>query len=380
MPCRFNCPKPPVPNCTQKIDKHWFTPTDWLVDVYDEKTNTIVKKSHMQVDAATGFVNVTIPCDWNMIINADPSASVAGTAKIIAHNITVIGILTVDITITELTLSTKSLNIHTGQFIVGTKDARFAGKFHLELMGIRVDDPLYTIDEFVDVGNKVISVIGALRLYGKAPATTAGRLTKNIAAGDFTFTVDSADGWEVGHEIVLSASGRNASHYDRRTIKSISVANGVTTVEVETAFSFFHHGAAAPSITKALGPSGASIEQSLDLRSEVVHLTRNIVISGTDEDNWGGRILVYLWSGAGFAFRGQVELDGVELINMGQRDSGNAGLDFRALGRATGVDYSSPSTQTDRSFLRNSAVHDCAGVCLKSEDSEGWDVENSVFF
>lgn len=151
-----------------------------------------------------------------------------------------------------------------------------------------------------------------MRFYGSPPGTTYTRLTNNVAAGATTFTVEAAVGWAAGHELVISPSGRNASQYDRRTIKSVSVsAEGVTTVEVDKALSFFHHGGPTVSLTKDLGPAGSTITQSLDLRAVVMHITRNIVIAGTPDDNWGGRVLVYLWMGTGFALRGQVELDGV---------------------------------------------------------------------
>jgi hypothetical protein len=67
-----------------------------------------------------------------------------------------------------------------------------------------------------------------------------------------------------------------------------------------------------------------------------------------------------------------VLFDGVEFDNMGQRDVNQAGLDFRSVSRI-------PADDLDRSYLLNSVMHDCIGLCFRSDNSKGWEVKNSVF-
>ena len=66
------------------------------------------------------------------------------------------------------------------------------------------------------------------------------------------------------------------------------------------------------------------------MRATVGHLTRNIKISGTPEDNWGGHIYIYNWivekEQDPINARGSITFDGVELNNMGQRDCEKAGI------------------------------------------------------
>lgn len=105
--------------------------------------------------------------------------------------------------------------------------------------------------------------------------------------------------------------------------------------------------------------------------------SRNVVIRGSDEDNWGGRILVYWWFSEDIIKgsvdqKGIVLFDGVEFDNMGQRDVNQAGLDFRSVSRAL-------NDTLDRSYLLNSVMHDCIGLCFRSDNSKGWEVKNSVF-
>lgn len=82
-----------------------------------------------------------------------------------------------------------------------------------------------------------------------------------------------------------------------------------------------------------VGPNNADTTSSgdfggdLDMRAAVGHLTRNIKIEG-EAGVWGGRVFSYLWrvesediDAEPIINRGQVNLHGVEFINMGQRDT-----------------------------------------------------------
>ena len=70
--------------------------------------------------------------------------------------------------------------------------------------------------------------------------------------------------------------------------------------------------------------------ESIDMRSAVGHISRNIKISGSPEDNWGGHIFVYHWlddsKDPAINARGTIIFNGVDLSNMGQRDTEKAGI------------------------------------------------------
>ena len=57
------------------------------------------------------------------------------------------------------------------------------------------------------------------------------------------------------------------------------------------------------------------------MRAAVGHLTRNIKIKGSTEDNWGGHFFVYHWIDntvtPAVNARGTIILDSIELSNMG---------------------------------------------------------------
>lgn len=59
-------------------------------------------------------------------------------------------------------------------------------------------------------------------------------------------------------------------------------------------------------------------------------MTRNIKVSGSTQDNWGGSIFIYHWiddaADPKVNARGVVILDGVELFNVGKKDTEKAGI------------------------------------------------------
>lgn len=97
---------------------------------------------------------------------------------------------------------------------------------------------------------------------------------------------------------------------------------------MNTAAKYYHFGAAGITLTDTWG----SYTQNLDLRAQVVHLTRNIKIKGapvTEGVVWGCRVLNYYLKIEGDAsgktlpeleqthLRGTLDWNGVEMENCG---------------------------------------------------------------
>jgi hypothetical protein len=150
----------------------------------------------------------------------------------------------------------------------------------------------------------VIAVTGKMALYGnKLPNPTWTRLYAYAQKGAQTVVVDidptSAHGWTVGDYIVFGPTNYNPAEYEKRRIVAVAAdANtGRLSLTLDSALSFDHYG--DNQIT--VGPSNAkkiidpSFGGTIDMRGTVGHITRSIVISGTNEDTWGGHVLVYYW-------------------------------------------------------------------------------------
>lgn len=83
---------------------------------------------------------------------------------------------------------------------------------------------------------------------------------------------------------------------------------------------YTHYGAASITINHAYG--------SLDTRTQVGHLNRNIQIVPGPDDGWGFTIITYGFLDGDIRRDGSVDLIGVELLNGGQYDTKNSPLVF----------------------------------------------------
>ena len=128
----------------------------------------------------------------------------------------------------------------------------------------------------------MLAVTGGLQMYGKPPGTIWTRLTATASPGDTSIEVLQADDWKVGDSIVIAPSYAGMTEFEEVTITAISG----TTISFSEPLVFEHYGAPGTTLTNSVG--------TLDARSAVGHLTRNIKISaGPDANNWGCRVLVY---------------------------------------------------------------------------------------
>lgn len=169
---------------------------------------------------------------------------------------------------------------------------------------------------------------------------------------------------------MVGPSKRSAAEAEKFKIVAV---NG-NTVTLNTTVKYFHYGDAkitAASDGSGLNQISADYGGGLDMRAVVGHLTRNIVIQGSVQDNWGGHIFVYHWidEKQQINSRGSIQLESVELVNMGKRDIEKGGITF-----------SSTNSPGDKSYIRDSAIHDCIGQCVHSEFAHHVEFAQNVFY
>lgn len=107
----------------------------------------------------------------------------------------------------------------------------------------------------------------------------------------------------------------------------------------------------------------------VDVRAEVVLLSRNIKIYGNDEDTWGCTILTgeYKQSRKN-VFTGQLIMDNVEIYNCSQQDKQRAALRF---------EYSTKGFEKV-SVVQNSVIHNGLSWGLSADSFSGLTVENTA--
>jgi hypothetical protein len=116
---------------------------------------------------------------------------------------------------------------------------------------------------------------------------------------------------------------------EQATVKSYNSVTG--DLVINTPLLYYHFGAAAS--------TGANY-QGLDMRGEVILLSRNIVIQGDNSNSWQGQFVTadatqIDATGNSVTLSGLTILDGVELYNMGQHNTEKAALRFQNSSRAT---------------------------------------------
>jgi hypothetical protein len=168
----------------------------------------------------------------------------------------------------------------------------------------------------VEAGNKNIANLNKLYMYGKPRQNKMSRLTRPALKGASSFFVAPSLDWVPGDRLAIFPTS-----YDQHAIDDliwITAYNNVTgEVTVNNTLGYYHFGRET---------STADLYSGVDIRAEVVLLSRNVRIVGEDIESWGGQIVT------GFAlddvvFRyGSTYMDNVEIFNCSQIDTEKAAL------------------------------------------------------
>jgi len=130
-------------------------------------------------------------------------------------------------------------------------------------------------DEY-EAGNKIIANLGTVKLYGKKRAQKMTRLHAEAKKGATTVTLGTELDIVKGDKLAFAPTAFAQTAGDVKTVSSYDSETGKTVLT--SGLSFYHYGAEK---------SSADSYNGVDIRGEVVILSRNIKIEGTSEDNWG---------------------------------------------------------------------------------------------
>jgi hypothetical protein len=253
-----------------------------------------------------------------------------------------------------------------GQFHVGSHHKKYQSNFKIYLRGDR-QSPSVLISQSLDLSNKVLAVTGDLIMHGKQTVSKySTRLSATASSGATVIEVvaDSNNGgWKVGDEVLILPTSRTASESEIKTISAIS-ADGKS-ITLENALSYAHYGDSA-------GVTKSTAYGDLDMRAEVVHISRNIHIEASRDDKWGGRVVIaeYFSKKEAKRYRGKAHLDGVSMTYLGQASTDLAGLTFENL--------ETPHTHR-HSKVENCVIRNSYGWNAKIKRSRGVHILNNVF-
>jgi len=210
---------------------------------------------------------VLVESGWNMLYDIEESP--------IFGKIEINGRLTFEDGVKDLHLRAKSIWVRAGELVIGNSTHPFQKTAKITLHGEKADEHLL-IDNLVETGNKVLVNTNRIELYGKARHTHS-RLTREVYPGSSTIFVATGLDWVAGDKIGIAPTGMRYNDTDFAIISAYNSATGEVTLD--RPLTAYHYGAS----TSTASTYGGIV----DIRGEVLMLTRNIKIAGEDVDAWG---------------------------------------------------------------------------------------------
>lgn len=203
---------------------------------------------------------------------------------------------------------------------------------------------------------------GRLELFGNPPGTIWTRLTAFADKGATSITVGNVTGWKVGDELGLAPSFSGQKEFEKVTITAITG----NVVSITPALQYSHYGDPTATIIKSYG--------TMDMRTGVGHLTRNIQITSGDDAGWGFHLIQFgyvrtLEDKTNVTQTGNMTLTGVEFIRGGQYDTERAALEIVNVRK-----------YTEKTLITKSSFHECQDFCFRADNVYNVEVENNVFF
>jgi hypothetical protein len=255
-------------------------------------------------------------------------------------------------------LRAKKILIRGGELYIGSKDKPYTGNAIISLEGNRNEETIAIEDIGVEAGSKIIANIGRLNMYGKQRSFKMTRLREPANIGDTTIKIETKDVDLVeGDRIALAATGVEYNTGETRDVVSYDKGSGVVTLD--SPLEWYHFGADKSTADKYNG---------VDIRGEVVSLSRNIKIIGNRIDDWGAQVLTADVMEFDGTFReGQTYLDSVEIEYGGQKDTRSAAIRFEGA-------------IAKKQVVINSVTHEGPGWMMNGVRSKNLKVDNNVFW
>lgn len=196
-----------------------------------------------------------------------------------------------------------------------------------------------------------------------AEKTSWARLDGTAEVGDNTITLNENTKWEIGDRIVMASSDFDMEQAEEFTILNIETINGVSRITLDAPLKYQHWGETE---THNNGLTGADYQEwTLDMRTEVSLLSRNVVIQGDEdskEDHFGGVTMVM--------HDAEQHIDGAEFRNMGQEGE---------MGRYP-IHWHLIRDGGEGQYVTNTSIHDTYNKGMTIHDTNNTWIENNVIY
>jgi hypothetical protein len=144
-------------------------------------------------------------------------------------------------------------------------------------------------------------------MFGKPRTRNFARLHAPALMRDTTIKIDTGLDLVEGDQLSIAPTSYSSKHIDFVNVVSYDNTTGAVSLDSKTPIRFYHYGAEE---------STASTYNGVDIRAEVLILSRNVKIIGEDIESWGGQIVTSDTIEADLTLRnGSMRLDNVEIYN-----------------------------------------------------------------
>lgn len=336
---KFTARRPPVEEFVETLDieteeRMWSNPASWG------------EEGHVPLEGE----NVIVGAGWNMILDVEEppfikTLEIRGSLKFppVADQ--------------HIRLNVENIWIRGGRLEAGTSRFPYLGELTIALKGGKETDAIAIEEQGVAAGNKVIANVGTLRLFATPRVNTMTRLLAIAHKGETSITVEPGLDLVAGERIALTPTSFAHWAGEEAFVESYDAETGVT--ELEHPLVYYHWGAAESTGEEYGG---------LDMRGEVLILTRRIRIVADPTDGWGGQVLTAdVVESDGTERTGMLQLDSVEIYNCSQIDTHYAAIRFEnafVMGHR----------------VTNSAIHNGLGWGFAAKGSRNLEITGNHFF
>lgn len=264
----------------------------------------------------------------------------------------------------DIHLQAHSIFVRAGELEIGTAAVPFTGKAKITLHGDHTES-FFAFTRLVEAGNKNLVITGKASIFAtpRDPASQMVRLVRTAVKGDTSIYVPIGLDWVTGDMVALAPTNMRTMDSDSATLVSYNSATGEAVLD-------------APLTGYHWGDMKSTAEDfgGVDMRGEVMLLSRNIEITASQEINpilgepHGCRILVSDFFEPNLVYReGSLNMDSVSVYQCSQKGTWKAAIKFESAIGGT-------------SSVSNSAIHHGRGVGIDILSSEGVTLHNNAIY
>lgn len=276
------------------------------------------------------------------------------------HTININGILYFNDTM-DIHLQAIIIYVRAGELHIGNETHPHQHNAQITLLGEKEADTL-VFDNGIEAGNKILINTNVVKMFGKPRKQKMTRLSQEANKNDKTIWVEPDLDLVPGDWIALAPTALKFDASESHVVKTYDSKTGQ--IEIEKYIKYNHYGAPESTASKYNG---------VDIRGEVLILSRNIRIVGEDIWSWGCQIVTSdtvefdLSTGELKTRTGQMLVDSIEVYNCSQIDTERTAIRFE-------------NAVTKHQRVTNSSFHNGLSWGARILNSANIQMSDNIFF